>query len=485
MLYRLLPVLALFGKLVLMFALLMSVPLAFAVARHDEAESPFVTGLLVTAACGLCLWLAARRPGRELRSQDGFLLVVLTWAALPAFAAIPLKLALPELSITDAYFEAMSGFTTTGATVLTGLDRLPLSVNVWRCFLSLIGGLGIIVLAIAVLPLLGVGGTQLFKVESAGPMKDQKLTPRIADTARGLWLVYFGVSLLLMLAYRAGGMSWADAFMHMCTTISAGGFSSHDASFGHWNSPTLEVIAIVGMMIAGASWGLYFAAIHRRSLALLWRNTEMRGYWAVIGAAVVVAALFLSSRGAAEPALAWRQAAFNVVSIATTTGYASTDYALWPAFVPWLMLLLGCFATCAGSTGGGIKMVRLILLVKQAQKEMIRIIHPQAVTPVVLGGHIVPPAVMHSVIAFMMMYGAILVALTMLLVFTGMDLVTAFTAIVACLNSIGPGLGSIGPAGNFQGLNDFQTWVCSFAMMAGRLELLAVLVLFTPAFWRQ
>lgn len=486
MLPHYLPVFTLFGRLVVLFALLMGVPLAFAVGQHDDATRPFETGMAVTFVCGLAMILATRHARRELRPRDGFLLVVLAWALLPGFAAVPLKLALPDISITDAYFEAMSGFTTTGATVLTGLDQLPLSVNVWRCFLSLIGGLGIIVLAVAILPLLGVGGTQLFKVESAGPMKDQKLTPRIADTARGLWLVYFGASLLLMLAYHFAGMSWVDAFMHMCTTISAGGFSSHDASFGYWNSPALESIAIVGMMVAGASWGLYFVALHRRSLATLWKNTEMQAYWLVIWAAVAVSALYLLDHGV-YPGLwvALRQSAFHVVSIATTTGYASTDYASWPAFVPWLMLLLGCFATCAGSTGGGVKMIRMLLLVKQSKRVLVRVVHPEVVNPVVMGGTVVAPAIMHSVIAFMMMYGAILVGLTMLLVFTGLDLVTAFTAVVACLNSIGPGLGSIGPAGNFQGLSDFQTWVCSAAMMVGRLELLSVLVLFTPQFWRR
>jgi len=470
----------------MLFSALMAVPLLFAFTQHDEAEWPFAMGMVVAAIAGMVMASATRKFSRELRPRDGFMLVVLAWALIPAFAAVPLLLALPGLSVTDAYFEAMSGFTTTGATVLTGLDRLPLSVNVWRCFLSLIGGLGIIVLAVAVLPLLGVGGTQLFKVESAGPMKDQKLTPRIAATARGLWTVYFGAALVFTLAFRFAGMNWPDAFMHMCTTISAGGFSSHDASFGYWNSPELEAIAIVGMMMAGASWGLYFVAIQRRSLAVLWKNTEMQGYWLVIWAAVAVAALYLAGKGVyADTSTAFRHAAFHVVSIATTTGFASTDYALWPAFVPWLMLLLGCFATCAGSTGGGIKMVRMLLLAKQTHRELIRIVHPQVVSPVVMGGMRVAPSIMHSVIAFMMMYGAILVGLTMLLIFTGLDVVTAFTAVVACLNSIGPGLGSVGPAGNFQGLSDFQTWVCSFAMMVGRLELLSVLVLLTPDFWRR
>jgi len=459
-----LPVLAVVGKLGLLFAGLMVVPLGFALVQHDGAAPAFGTAMAVTALIGMALWQLGRRVRRELQPRDGFLLVVLAWAFLPALAAVPLMLALPTLSVTDAYFEAMSGFTTTGATVLTGLDALPVSVNVWRCFLSLVGGLGIIVLAIAILPLLGVGGTQLFKAESAGPLKDQKLTPRIADTARGLWLIYFGAAVLCTLAFRAAGMTWSDAFMHMCTTMSAGGFSSHDASFGHWDSPLLESVAIVGMMLAGASWALYFVAIHRRSLSGLLRNAEFRGYWAAIGVGVVVASTYLLVAGTyADPVVALRHAAFHVVSIGTTTGYASTDYAAWPPFVPWLMLLLGCFATCAGSTGGGIKMVRFLLLLKQVRMELVRIVHPHVHSRVVLQGSVVPPAVMHSVIAFMMMYGAVLVGMTLLLLFTGMDAVTAFTAVLACLNSIGPGLGSVGPAGNFQELSDLQTWVCSAA----------------------
>lgn len=481
-----LPVISLVGKLAMLFALLMAVPLGFALVQGDAAGRAFAIGMFVTAAIGMVMWLAGRRVRRELQPRDGFILVVLAWSLLPAFASIPLLLAMPGLSVTDAYFEAMSGFTTTGATVLTGLDGLAVSINVWRCFLSLIGGLGIIVLAIAILPILGVGGTQLFKAESAGPLKDQKLTPRIADTARGLWLIYFGAALLCMLAYRAAGMTWADAFMHMCTTMSAGGFSSHDASFGHWDSPSIEAVAIVGMMLAGASWALYFAAIHRRLVAGVLRNPEFQAYWLVIAMGVVIVAGYLFTVGTyADSGSALRQAAFHVVSIATTTGYASTDYAQWPAFAPWLMLLLGCFATCAGSTGGGIKMVRFLLLLKQARMELVRIVHPHVYSHVVLAGAVVPAAVMHSVIAFMMMYGAVLVGLTLVLLFSGLDPVTAFTAIVACLNSIGPGLGSVGPAGNFQGLTDFQTWICSGAMMLGRLELLSVLVLFTRQFWRR
>ncbi|MCP5286007.1 MAG: TrkH family potassium uptake protein [Burkholderiaceae bacterium] len=481
-----LAVVALVGRMVVLFALLMTVPLAFAVGRHDAAERAFVTAIVVTALAGVAMSLATRRFRRELQPRDGFVLVALVWVVLPAFAALPLWLAIPGISVTDAYFEAMSGFTATGATLLTGLDALPLSVNVWRCFLQLVGGLGIIVLAVAILPLLGVGGSQLFKAEMAGPMKDAKMTPRIAETARGLWVVYFWFCLACFLAYRWAGMSWEDAFMHMCTTMGLAGFSSHDASFGHWNSPLIEGVAIVFMMLAGVSFAMYFVAWRQRSLRVLWSSVEVRAFVAVIVGAVLLISVYIRADGHYDTyAEALRHTAFHVVSLATTTGYASQDYAQWPMFAALLMVLLGCFATCAGSTGGGIKMVRMLLLLKQSQRELVRIVHPNVVNPVVMGGKAVDPRVMQNVIAYMMMYGATLVSLTMVLLFSGMEPITAFTAVIACVNNIGPGLGEVGPAVNFSKLTDFQTWVCTFGMLLGRLELLSLLVLFTPQFWRR
>ena len=481
-----LAVTALVGRVLMLFALLMAVPLAFALARHDPAELAFLVGIGVTLLAGALLSLATRRFRRELQLRDGFVLVALVWLVLPAFAALPLRLAIPGLSVTDAYFEAMSGFSATGATVLTGLDELPLSVNVWRCFLQLVGGLGIIVLAVAILPLLGVGGAQLFKTEMTGPMKDAKLTPRIAETARGLWAVYFVGCAACFFAYRAAGMSWADAFMHMCTTMSLAGFSSHDASFGYWNSGVIEGVAVFFMMLAGISVALYFVAWRQRSLRALWGNLEARAFVAVMVGAVALISLYLWL-GGTYPSYseALRHTVFHVVSVGTTTGYATQDYAQWPAFAPLLMILIGCFATCGGSTGGGIKMMRMLLLLKQVRHELVRIVHPNVVNPVVMGGQIIDTRVMHNVIAYMMVYGATLVLLTMLMLFSGLDVVTAFTAVVACVNNIGPGLGEVGPAVNFKGLSDFQTWVCTFGMMLGRLELLSVLVLFTPQFWRR
>ena len=481
-----LAVVALVGRLVALFAAFMLVPLGFAWIGHDGGERAFLLSTLITAGLGGAMSLAARRFRRELQPRDGFLLVSLTWTLLPAFGALPLLLALPGLSVTDAYFEAMSGFTATGSTVIPGLDHLPLSVNVWRCLLQLIGGLGIVVLVVAVLPLLGIGGTQLLRAETAGPMKDQKLTPRIAETARGLWSVYFGMALACFLAFRAAGMGWADAFMHMCTTVGLGGFSSYDAGFMHWNSAEIEAVAVVFMVLAGVNFALYFVALRRRSLAVVWRDAEARAYIAVLVLAVLGITLYLQLHHVYDdPWTTLRHVMFNVVSVATTTGFTHVDYALWPAFAPALMLLLGCFVTCAGSTGGGLKMVRMLLLLKQARRELVRIVHPNVVNPVVFGGAAVDARVMQSVIAYMMMYGATLVALSMVLVFTGLDLVTAFSAVVGSLNNIGPGLGQVGPSGSYAGFSDLQTWICTVAMLLGRLELLSVLVLLTPQFWRR
>jgi trk system potassium uptake protein len=481
-----LAVVALVGRLAMLFALLMLVPLAFAWVGRDGAEGAFGVALVITLGAGFVLSVVTRRYRRELQARDGLLLVGLIWTVLPAFAALPLLFAVPGLSVTDAYFESMSGFTASGGSVMSGLDRLPLSVNVWRCFLNFVGGLGIIVLAVAILPLLGVGGSQLFKAEMPGPMKDQKLTPRIAETARGLWTVYFLLALACFLAYRAAGMGWADAFMHMCSTVSLGGLSSHDAGFGYWNSPLLEAVAMVFMLLSGASFALYFMAWRHRSPRVLWRDDELRAFVLVVLGSVVLISIYLSAHGLYPTYLeSLRHAAFNVVSVATTGGFTTVDYAQWPPFAPVLMLLLGCFATCAGSTGGGIKMLRMLLLLKQAQRELVRIVHPNVVNPVVMGGAAVSPRVILHVLAFMLIYGATIVSLTMLLLFSGLDIVTAFTAVIACVNNIGPGLGQVGPAGNFGGLTDFQTWVCTAGMLLGRIELLPVLVLFTPQFWRH
>jgi trk system potassium uptake protein len=480
------PVLAVLARILVGFSAAFLVPLVWGLATGEGTPAVWGAGFLITFCIGLLLGWVLRRHTRELQPRDGFLLVTLTWVVLPACAAVPLLFTVPGIEWADAYFEAMSALTATGATALSGLDKLPVSVNVWRCFLQFIGGLGIILLVVAVLPLLGLGGMQLYRAETPGPMKDAKLTPRIAETARGLWTVYFALSAACFVAYAAAGMSWADAFMHMCTTMGLGGFSSHDASFAHWNSPVIEGVAIVFMTLSGISFARYFVVWRSRSLRVLARDPEVRAYLLVLLAAAVVLSLVLAAHRTQDSYLqALRAAAFHVVSLASTTGYASADYTLWPAVAPVLMIFLGCFASCAGSTGGGIKMVRMVLLIKQARRELVRIIHPRVVNPVTLGGAIVPPNVLAAVLGFMLIYGGSIVGLTLLLLLSGLDLVTAFSAVIVCVNNIGPGLGLVGPAGHFGVLTDFQLWTLSFAMLLGRLELLSVLVLLTPQFWRK
>ncbi len=480
------PVLNVLGAGISVFAVTMLAPLAVAFFGDEEALVAYDTAFLVSFVSGAALWLATRQFKRELLPRDGFLLVVLMWTVLPAFATLPLLLHLPALSFTDAYFEAVSGMTTTGATTMAGLDALPASINFWRCLLQWLGGMGILVLMVAILPLLGVGGTQLFRAETAGPLQDTKLTPRITDTAIGLWSVYGTISAACFAAYWAGGMGALDAAMHMFTTMSLGGMSPYDASFAQFKSPLLEWIAVVFMLVASLNFALYFLCLRRRTLGVLVTDTEARGTLVVmVGSVAIVTAYLLLHRVYDDPWVALRHAAFNVISVASTTGYMTVDFDKWPTFAPWFMLMLSGVATSAGSTGAGIKMIRFIVLVKQARREMMRALHPRVIMPVRIRESVVENNVIFAVLAFMAMYGTTVIVLTYLMTIAGLDIITAFSAVVACVNNMGPGLNEVGPATNYGSLNDFETWVCTVAMLLGRLELLSVFVLFTPAFWRK
>ena len=483
---RILPVLHVLSVVILIFALFLVFPLAWSFILADAAQAAYDEALVLTASAGVLLWAITRKHRRELQPRDGFLLVALVWTVLPAFAPLPLLFYLPELSVTGAYFETVSALTTTGATVLTGLDALPPSINIWRALLEWIGGMGVIVLAVAILPLLGVGGSQIYKAETPGPMKDTKLTPRIAETAKGLWLVYFMITVACLLAYRVAGMSWLDAMMHAFTTLSLGGFSSHDASYAYWNSPAIELATIYFMLLAGINFGTHFLAWRRWSFGPYARDPEAGIYLlVVIGSVFGIAYYLLANQVYPDFWTALRFSAFNVVSIATTTGYASTDFNLWPIFAPVWMLFLCGFCTCSGSTGGGIKMIRAELMARQAVREMTRIIHPRAIVPVKLGGAPVENNIIFAVLAFILIYVASFIAMTMLLTASGLDIITAFSAVVACINNTGPGLSQVGPATTYASMNDFQIWVLTFAMLLGRLELFTLLVVFTPGFWRK
>ena len=483
---RLFVVVNVLGKMVLIFGLTMLIPLGLALWLNDGAQFFFEKSILITMGCGLLMWLATRRYKRELQTRDGFLLVVLVWSVLPAFAMLPLLFYLPDLSLSMAYFEAASGLTATGGTVLSGLDALPASINLWRGELVWLGGMGLIVLAVAILPLLGVGGRQLLNAEIPGPMKENKLTPRIAETAKGLWTIYASLTLICIIAYRWAGMDWFDAVMHAFTTLGLGGFSSHDASYGYWDSPLIESIAILFMLIAGINFATHFLAWRAKSLVSYRYDSEVGWYLMIVLSSCIGLASYLWLADIyTDPLVALRYAAFNIVSVATTTGYSNTDYSLWPMFVPLWMLFLSGFCTSSGSTGGGIKMIRARILYQQVYREMITIMHPSAVIPAKVGRSVVANRIILAVLGFLFIYAASIVLMTLALTFSGLDVITGFSAAVACINNLGPGLGEIGPATTYASLTDFQVWICSFAMLLGRLEFFTVLVIFTPAFWRK
>ena len=474
------------GLMLVLFSFAYLMPIFASWIYEDGTMIDFTLAMALTFTAGCLMWLPTRRYKGELSIRHGYLLVVAMWTAMPAVATLPLLLVIDHLSFTDAYFETMSGLTTTGATTLTGLDTLPPAINIWRHELQWLGGLGIIVLAVAILPLLGIGGRQLFKAEMPGPMKNAGLTPRIAETARNLWVVYVAITLACIFALKLAGMDWLDSVCHAFSTMGLGGFSTHDESVGYFKSPLIESVMIVFMLIAVINFATHFLAWHGRKISIYLRDVEAQASITLILLSCLGVALFLWWNGVyPEFMTALRHASFNVVSIGASSGFSSVDYAQWPFFAPLWMLFVGCIASSSGSTGGGIKMIRTLVLVKQAGREFIKLLHPSAVNPMKIGGQIIPNNVVFSVLGFIFLYFMAIAMLIFILLISGMDFITAFSAVLASINNFGPGLGMVGPANNYAWLNDFQTWVCTFAMLIGRLEIFTVLILFTPHFWRR
>lgn len=481
----LLPIANVLGALLMVFAATYLLPLATALLYADGTALAFALAALIDFAIGLVLWLATRGQRRDLRPRDGYLLVTLAWIIMCAAGTIPFLIAMPELAITDAVFETVSGLTTTGASVITGLEFLPPALNLWRHALQWYGGMGVVVLAIAVLPLLGVGGMQLYRAEMQGAYKD-KLTPRITDTAKTLWLVYAGWTAVCILCLRAAGMGWFDAVCHGFTALSLGGFSTRDASIGYFDSPLVEGVLVFFMIVSAMNFATHFSAFRNRTLRVYLGDAEARGVLVVLATSVVGITLYLWIGGTyREFEVALRHAAFNVVSVATTTGFATTDYAAWPAFAVFWMLFLVVITSSTGSTGNGIKMFRTLMLMQQSARELKRLVHPQLVSPLKLGARVVPNSVVYATLAFISLYFVSVVALTFLMMLSGLEFVSAFAVSIAWITNLGPGLNEVGPAANYALLSPFQKWLGVAAMITGRLELFTVLVLFTPAFWRK
>ncbi|MEW6445094.1 MAG: TrkH family potassium uptake protein [Pseudomonadota bacterium] len=473
------------GILLMIFSLSMLPPALVGWSFGDGAVLPFLQGFAWLFVLGALVFWPVRRLRRELKLRDGFAVVVMFWTVLGLSGALPFYLAeQPDMSVTDAVFEAVSGLTTTGATVLIGLDTLPHSILFYRQELQWLGGMGIVVLAVAILPLLGVGGMQLYKAEYPGPMKDAKLTARIADTAKTLWYIYVGLTIIAALGYHLGGMTWFDAIGHAFSSVAIGGFSTHDAGFGYYDSPWLDSMAIFVMFFSAVNFALHFVAWHRRSLRGYLYDSEFRFFVVVLSGMIALTTLYLWGTGTYEGFLsALRYAAFNVVSYATTTGFSTADITVWPTFLPVLIVLLAFMGGCTGSTGGGMKVMRVLLLIKQGLRELKQLVHPQAELPVKISDHPVPDRVVQAVWGFFSAYIGIVIVLTLLMLAFGLDEVTAFGAVAATLTNLGPGLGGV--SANFATVPDAAKWVGCVAMILGRLEVFTLLVLFTPVFWRR
>ena len=474
------------GLIVGIFGLLMLFPLAVSQALDDGAARAYDIAFLITFASGMALFACTRRHRRDLRVHDGFFLVATTWVILPVFGALPLLSHLPGLTPIDAYFEAASGLTATGATVLTGLDELPISINLWRTFLHWIGGMGIIVLVVAILPLLGIGGRQLFKAETPTPMKENSLTPRIAETAKGLWATYILLTLGCALSLWLAGLDGWDAVIMTFSITGLGGFANHDASLAWYGSALVELVTMVFALASALNFATHYLALTRRSFKPYLNDPEIPFFFFVLAFSITLLTVYLMQADIdADLSATVRRVSFHVISMSTSLGLIAYDTAQWPMFAQLWLLFLGSFVACSGSAGGGIKMMRAIILYKQVLREFIRALHPNAVRPVRLSGQPVGESVLHAVLGFSFMYMVSIVTLTLILSASGLELVTAVSAVVACLNNTGPGLGAVGPVFNYQTLSDFQTAVLAFTMILGRLEIFTLLVVLTPAFWRR
>ena len=473
------------GLLLTLFSLTLLPPALISAVTDDGAQRAFAQAFGFTLALGLLMWWPVRKKRYELRLRDGFMIVVLFWAVLGVIGAIPFAVSRDlNMSIFDAIFESISGLTTTGATVITGIDALPTSILFYRQQLQWMGGMGIIVLAVAILPMLGIGGMQLYRAETPGPMKDAKLTPRITETAKALWYIYLGLTIVCALAYLLAGMSLFDAIGHSFSTVAIGGFSTHDQSISYFDNQAIETIAVVFMLLSGINFSLHFIALRSRSARPYWGDSEFKAYIAVLGTVCTVMVLTLIVAGTyGTPGESFRHGVFQAVSIGTTTGFSSSGYHAWPGLLPVLLLFTSFVGGCAGSTGGGLKVIRVLLLLKQGIREINRLVHPSAVIPIKVGAKAVPDRIVDAVWGFFSAYVLVYTLMMLALLATGLDQVTAYSAVAACLNNLGPGLGVVSL--HYGDISNVAKLILAFAMVLGRLEIFTLLVLLSPSFWRD
>ncbi len=470
------------GVFSIIFSLTLLVPIGIALGYGEIQELlDFLVAIVGSLILGGSLWLIGRREPTNLSNRDGFLIVVLFWVIISLLGAWPLIIS-TDLEPLDALFEAVSGVTTTGATVMTGLDDLPKSVLFYRQQLQWLGGMGLIVLGVAVLPMLGIGGMQLYRAEMPGPTKEEKLTPRLAQTARTLWLLYFGLTLACAAGYWIAGMSLFDAVAHSLSTVSTGGFSTHDASIGFYGSNQVEWVAIVFMLLAAINFGVHFTVWNHRNPLHYWRDPEARTFLKFVVTVVLVVSTVLLLEGEySHLTHSVQDAMFEVVSLVTSTGFAKVDFSHWPDFLPLLLIYISFVGGCGGSTAGGMKVMRVMLLIQQGMQQVRSLIHPHALIPLRMGKRTLDLRLMQGIWGFFGLYMASFAILVLLMIHTGLDERSAFAAVATCMNNLGPGLGEV--AYTFQSVSDMGKILSIIAMLLGRLEMFTLLVLLTPSFW--
>ncbi|BAJ00026.1 TrkH family potassium uptake protein [Shewanella violacea] len=475
------------GLLMGLFSLSLLPPALVAVIYKDGGGTAFIQAFVLSLFLGFILWYPNRRHKKDLRTREGFLLVVLFWGVLGSIGAVPFIFSSqPDLSITDSFFESFSALTTTGATVIVGLDYLPKAILFYRHLLQWLGGMGIIVLAVAILPVLGIGGMQLYRAEMPGPVKDSKMTPRIAETAKALWYIYFLLTVACAFSYWVAGMNVFDAICHSFSTIAIGGFSTYDASIGHFDSPAINMVCVVFLLIAALNFSLHFAAFTRRgiNLRVYFKDAEFKVLIIVQLVLTGICFATLYHTGIYDsPEETFDYALFQAVSISTTAGFGTESFHMWPLFLPMLLIFSSFIGGCGGSTAGGIKVMRMILLLKQGSRELKRLVHPRGMFSIRIGNKALPDRVIDAVWGFFSAYALVFVICMLALLAMGMDNISAFSATAACLNNLGPGLGEV--ASNYASINDGSKWILLLAMLFGRLEVFTLLVLFTPTFWRS
>ncbi|MCA2016456.1 TrkH family potassium uptake protein [Vibrio tritonius] len=475
------------GLLLALFSISMLAPALVALIYRDGAGVPFVSTFFTLLFIGFAAWFPHRHYRQELKARDGFLIVVLFWTVIGSAGAMPFWLSEhPQISVTNAFFESFSALTTTGATVIVGLDSLPKAILFYRQFLQWFGGMGIIVLAVAILPVLGIGGMQLYRAEIPGPVKDNKVTPRIAETAKALWYIYLSLTIACAGAYWLAGMTLFDAICHSFSTIAIGGFSTHDASMGYFHSHVINLITVVFLLISACNFTLHYAAFATGSVNLkfYWHDREFRAFLLIQALLFFVCfAVLIAHQSQGSFYDMMNQALFQTVSISTTAGFTTTGFSEWPLFLPVLLLFSSFIGGCAGSTGGGMKVIRILLLTVQGAREIKRLIHPRAIYPIKLGGVALSQRVVDAVWGFFATYTLVFVVCMLALIATGMEELSAFSAVAATLNNLGPGLGEV--AVHFANVNDTAKWILIVSMLFGRLEIFTLLILFTPTFWRS